>query len=87
MSPEREVSLGEVADDLKDLAREVRDFRPFIESTFVRRDIYDLAHAQLVTKVATLEASVTWAWRTAVTAILAPAIIAILVFLLNGQKP
>jgi hypothetical protein len=96
MYPEREVSIGELAEDVRDLADAVRALSLSIETTYVRRDVYDLAHAQLIAtvdannrrhdaEIAAIEQRQTLIARTAVTALLLPLITVILGALLVGS--
>lgn len=96
MSPEREVTIGELADDVNDLAKAVRELSHAIETTYVRKDVYDLAHSQLVaivemnskrhdTEIAAVSARQTLIARTAVTALLLPMITGVIVALLVGS--
>jgi hypothetical protein len=84
MSPEREVTTAELADDIKELSRSVRDLARILETTYVRKDVYDLAHRVLDAKVIAVEARQTLIARTAVTALLLPIVVAVVVALLLG---
>jgi len=48
-----------------------------IESTYVRQDVYDLAHRNLEGRVRTVEDRHTWLARTSITALVLPILVAI----------
>lgn len=50
-----------------------------IESTFVRQDVYDARHSILISRVDKVEERSTWLGRTAVTALLLPILVTIVV--------
>jgi hypothetical protein len=50
-----------------------------IESTFVRQDVYDARHAIVLTRLDKVEERGTWLGRTAVTALLLPILVTIVV--------
>jgi thiamine monophosphate synthase len=93
--PDREVTIGELADDVTHLTAAVERLSQAIETTYVRKDVYDLAHTVLVdmvhlnnqrhdTAIRAIEARQTWIGRTAVTALLLPLITGVVVALLLG---
>ena len=50
-----------------------------IESTYVRKDVYDLGHKQLALRVSNVEDRHTWVARTAMTALMLPILVGIVV--------
>lgn len=94
--PDREVTIGELADDVTDLTAAVRELRHAIETTYVRKDVYDLAHAQLVaivdsnnqrhdSEIRAIETRQTWISRTAVTALLLPLVVFVVTVIVIGS--
>lgn len=92
---DREVTIGELGEDISDLAVAVRELRQSIETTYVRKDVYDIAHRQLDDMVnannarhdmaiRALEARQTLIGRTAVTALLVPIIVGVVIALVVG---
>ena len=86
----------ELADDLAEIkaaiAASARETRAAIdalvvriESTYVRRDVYEARHQTLVEKVSKVEERHTWVSRTALTALFLPiAVATIAAILLSG---
>lgn len=88
----REPTLGEVADDLRELRdavdkngdelrRAVDRLTEQIAETYVRKDVYEARHGTLIDRVAKVEERQTWSTRTAVTALLLPILVAVIVAL------
>lgn len=86
----------ELADDLAEIkaaiAASARDTRAAIdalvvriESTYVRRDVYEARHIALLEKVSKVEERHTWVSRTALTALFLPIMVTIVAaILLSG---
>ena len=86
----------ELADDLAEIkaaiAASTRETRAAIdalvvriESTYVRRDVYEARHQTLVEKVSKVEERHTWVSRTALTALFLPVLVTIVAaILLSG---
>jgi CHASE3 domain sensor protein len=98
MSPDREVSMGELVDRVTDLTLAIRELRTEIAEHYVRKDVYKLAHDRLVDEVANtakrhdeeitaLEQRQTLIARTAVTALVIPIVILIVAGILSGVVP
>lgn len=94
--PDREVTIGELAEDVAHLAQAVDRLSQVIETTYVRKDVYDLAHSVLVdlvqinnqrhdVAIRALEARQTLIGRTAVTALLLPVVVIITTALIMGS--
>lgn len=88
MTERRVPDPGELAEDLAEIKRAVehgaRDTRAAIdalaariESTYVRQDVYRLAHQNLEGRVKTVEDRHTWLARTSITALILPVIVTI----------
>lgn len=86
---------AELADDLAEIkaaidagARETRamfaDLLSRIESTYVRQDVYNARHSQLVERVSKVEERHTWVSRTAVAALLLPVVVMIVALIVSG---
>lgn len=96
MTAARVPDPGELAEDLAEIKRAVergaRDTRlaidalaSRIESTYVRKDVYEARHATLVDKVGKFEDRLTWSFRTAVTALVLPILVGVvLTIILSG---
>jgi hypothetical protein len=93
--PDREVTIGELADDVVHLAKAVDRLSQAIETTYVRKDVYDLAHTVLVdmvnlnnqrhdTAIRAIESRQTWIARTAVTALLLPLVTFVITVVILG---
>lgn len=87
MSP-RVPDPSELAEDLAEIkqmvasgSRETRDaidaLALKIETTYVRRDVYDARHTILEVRVGKVEERQTWTNRTAITAIVLPILVAV----------
>lgn len=89
----REPTLGEIAEDLSEIKSILSNLPDHIARTYVRQDVYNARHdalraavdsAQLsmTKRIEELEASLKWAWRTAVTGLMLPMIVAVLTALI-----
>jgi hypothetical protein len=86
---EREVSTAELAEDVKNLTAAVERFNDTIEKlteriegTYLRKDVYEIAHSQLVTQVAAMDGRLSWASRAAITGVLFPIVAGIVAVLI-----
>lgn len=90
--PDRVPDPSELAEDLARIERAVERgsaetrqaidaLASRIESTYVRRDVYDADQRMIIGQVSKLDRSSTWAARTAVTAVVLPILVGIVVAL------
>lgn len=95
MSTGRIPEPAELADDLAEIkravergARETHDaierLSNRIESTYVRRDVYEARHQTLVEKVTKVEERHTWVSRTAMAALFLPIVVSIVAAIVLG---
>lgn len=84
----REPSPLELAEDLKDLTTAIREHTKQVNArfdglagTFIPREVYEAYHAALRQEVARLDNKLTWATRAAVTGILFPVVVSVIVAL------
>lgn len=91
MSPDREITTNELAEDVRALTAELREFRHWADRTFVRQDVYgehrkadEKASDASDARVLAVENRQTWIARTAVTALVLPALVAVMVALILG---
>lgn len=86
---------AELADDLAEIkaavergAKETRQaieaLSSRIESTYVRRDVYEARHQTLVEKVSKVEERHTWVSRTAMAALFLPIVVTIVAAIILG---
>lgn len=96
MSPEREVTIGELAEDVSDLASAIRELRTSLEDKYMQKEMYETKHSHLVelvkannarhdAEIRELEARLTLIARTAVTALLAPILVIIVAAIMAGS--
>lgn len=85
MTEPREVSIGELGDKVGALTDQIARLVSTIETTYVRKDVYELAHRQLEADVAAVEARQTLIARTAVTALMLPILVSVVVALVLGS--
>lgn len=89
MPSEREPSLGEVAENLRDLRRSIEALTTMISSTYVRQDVYRAEQGLSMERITAINGRVeqveerhTWISRTAIAALLLPIMVSIVVTLL-----
>lgn len=83
---DREITVGELADDMRALSEELRDFRRWADERLVTREVYD-AHREANVEAAkvfdhrltAIEGRQTWIARTSVTALILPILVPIMV--------
>lgn len=88
--PPRERSPDELYEDLAriesavergsaETRKAIDDLAKRIESTYVRQDVYDARHGILVDRVAGIEERHKWVGRTALTALVLPVLVSVVV--------
>lgn len=83
---DREVTVGELADDIRELSEELRGFRRWADERLVTREVYD-AHREanaeqskvIDHRLTAVEGRQTWIARTSVTALILPILVPIMV--------
>ena len=79
---DREPTLGEIAEDLRDLMRSVDRLTETVERTYVRLDVYRAEQTGIVERVRRMEDRLTWVGRAAVTGLLLPILVAVILALI-----
>ncbi len=82
--PGREPSLGELADDIHEMQRDLRSLRDVLERTYVRQDVYEAQSVTRDGRIAAIEDTLKWVARVAVSSLLLPLLVALAAYLLIG---
>lgn len=82
---DREITIGELSEDVRALTAAIERLNERIETTYVRKDVYEIGHKQMETDIAGIDGRLTWASRTAIGALLFPLLVIIVAALVLGK--